>query len=840
MALSGSFNTSAYNNLYIEFSWTGSQSISGNYTDVAWKAVCRRSSGSGGYYAHWSIVVAGETVNSRSQSDRILITNGTTIASGTKRVYHNNDGTKSFSASISASIYTYATNCTGSGSWTLNTIPRYANPVPSLTARTETSLSITWTADGTCDQVQFSSDNGSTWTAIESINASSGSHTISGLSVNTTYQVKVKARRKDSQLTNESSAVSMTTYNYPFASTMPDFDIGSSVNIGITNPLGHTVTVELLASNNNVAFTGTTSTQTISVDPTASTLYASIPNAMSGSYKVRVTYGASVITEDGGLYNVVGSLPTAGDLTYADSNNTAVAITQDDQKIVQNISVPNYSITVQGANSATIASVSITVNGNTFNLAVSGSTATGTGGTINSASSVVATATITDSRGQTITKTVDVDMIAWNNPSAIINIARQQNFYSETDIKVDADYTQIGNSTITISVLGQAEPITGQTTPADVTASLTDNVQDTLVLDNDFAWNIAITLTDSFGGTTTYNTHVSRGIPFVMFDKHRGSMSLNQFPQHDNSLEVNGDIYADNLNANGNASIGGDADIGGDTTITGDTDVSGEITNKNVSITDLALECKNYAYIFPTIKSGSGNGLTWTIDHSDNTITINGTATADTWLAYTGSLSGDGAGADVTALQGKEMTLSIIPANCGVEAFVAFFTGSGGSYIDVQLGIVDSYTFAVPNNAARNRSGVCVPNGTSVSNVKIKLLFQETTVTDTNYVPHAMSNLELTNSLLVKRFTKAYSVTGNNSLSFDASFITIPSGYVILGFMGVSTNNDRVVPRSWRYNGDLSYQYSFEIQNFNSSTISKDFVVYVLFARADLVTFDIS
>lgn len=468
-----------------------------------------------------------------------------TLASDSIWISHQADGTKSFSVSLSGWFYSNH-DVSGSGNFTLDTIPRYANPVPSLTARTETSLTIDWTADGVCDQVQFSSDNGSTWSAVETVNANSGSYTFTGLTVNTTYQVKVKARRKDSQLTDESSAVSMSTYNYPYASTMPDFDIGASVNIGITNPLGHTVTVELLASNNNVAFTGTTSTQTISATPTVSTLYASIPNAMSGSYKVRVTYGASVLTEDGGLYNVVGSLPTAGNLTYADSNNTAVAITQDDQKIVQNISIPNYSISVQGTNSATIASVSVTVNGNTFNLVVGGSTATGTGGVINSASNVQAVATITDSRGQSITKTVEVEMIAWNNPSAIININRQQNFYSETDCNVDASYTQIGASVITINLVGDAVPITGKTTPSQVTATLTDNVTSVVQFDNEFEWNITIVLTDSFGGSTTYHTHIDRGIPAVFTDRRMKAFSVNGFPSHDNSIEVwGGDYYKD-------------------------------------------------------------------------------------------------------------------------------------------------------------------------------------------------------------------------------------------------------------------------------------------------------
>jgi hypothetical protein len=47
-----------------------------------------------------------------------------TIKSGTLTINHNSDGSKSFSVSVSAAIYTTAVNCTGSGSFTLDKIPR--------------------------------------------------------------------------------------------------------------------------------------------------------------------------------------------------------------------------------------------------------------------------------------------------------------------------------------------------------------------------------------------------------------------------------------------------------------------------------------------------------------------------------------------------------------------------------------------------------------------------------------------------------------------------------------------------------------------------------------------
>lgn len=554
MALSGSVSTNAYQGRYLQVTWTATQSIANNTSTISWTLKGAGTGQSSYYYAgNFAVTIDGSTVYSVDNSNRIKLYDGTTVASGTKVLTHSTTGTKSFTITVKGAIYSYADNVSGTGSFTLNTIPRYANAVPTLTARTETTLSISWTADGIVDQFQYSIDNGGTWSTATDPNASTGSFSVSGLTANTAYNVKLKARRKDSQLTNESSAVSMSTYAYPYANSMPDFTIGNAVTLGLFNPLAHTVTVTLKASGGTTVATGTASGTTITLTGTAASLYASIPNALSANYSVSVTYDGNTSTNTGGLYIVDqnANKPVIGSFSYADSNGTATAITLDSSKIVQNISTPLFTgSSLAAQNSATLATASVTVNGSTYTNNSPSATTTIQGGVINSTSNVTATLTLTDSRGLTATKTVTVQMIAWSAPTGIIDVARQSNFYTETDMKVDADYTQIGNSTVTISVLGQAVPITGQTTPADVTATLTDNVQSTLNFDNNFAWNIAITLTDSFGGSTTYNTYISRGIPFVFFDRYNSSVGINKFPTHQNSFEVDDDIYADDLNAN--------------------------------------------------------------------------------------------------------------------------------------------------------------------------------------------------------------------------------------------------------------------------------------------------
>ena len=550
MAISGSVSTNSYDGRYLTCTWSATQSIANNTSTISWTLKGAGTGGSSWYYSGpiwigFENVGGGNIWSNTYWTSRQKLYNGTVVATGSFTITHNNDGTRKFNIFIEGAIYTSASNVDGHTTVTLDTIPRYANPVPALTARTETSLTVGWTADGIVDSFQYSIDNGSTWSTATDPESTTGSFTVSGLSADTAYSVVLKARRKDSQLTNQSTATEFSTYSYPYAETMPDFTIGNSVTLGLFNPLGRTVTVTMDGA------TGSTSTTTLTLTPTAATLYALIPNATSGTYSVSVTYSGHTLTKTGGLYKVDenANKPVIGTFTYADSNGTATAITLDASKIVQNISTPRFTGSgLVAQNSATLATVSVEVNGATYTNSSPSGTTNVQGGVINSTSDVIATLTVTDSRGITNTKTVNVSMIPWTQPSAIITVERQANFYSETDMTVDASYTEIGSSTITISVLGQAVPIPGQTTPSDVTASLTDNVQSTVNFDNNFAWNIAITLTDSFGGTTTYNTYISRGIPETFFDRFRRSMSLNGFPTHDNSVEIFGGDYYKNGN----------------------------------------------------------------------------------------------------------------------------------------------------------------------------------------------------------------------------------------------------------------------------------------------------
>lgn len=544
---SGSFNltrtgsTSSY--ITFKCAWTSKANTSANTSTVTVTVTATKSASSTAntYGNQTTTVKVGSDSQSNSGSFTLAPSKTITLLSKTYTVAHNADGTKS--VTITANVGGNVMYANGSATVTLDKIARYPTITQSLTARTETTATIKWVSDSTIDYIWYSTNNGSSWTGVNVADGTSGTYVLSGLTAGATYQVKTRVRRRDNQLTTDSSALSVTTYSYPYANSMPNFTIGSKLTLGIYNPLGRSVTVNILGADGSQISNDTTTGTSIAGYNGAtvvSRLYASIPNAKSGTYKVKVTYGTQITTKTGGTYTVNANncAPSIGACSYADTNSSTIALTENNQDIVQNHSTVKYTATgLTANNSATIKSCSVTVNGNTYNLTISGTTATGGNAVINSGTSIDAVFTVTDSRGITATETITVNMLSWHIPTAIINLARQDNFYTACNLTVDANFPSInGNNSVTIAY--NATEDSG--TAAAVSGALTDNVTSVVNLDNNYAWTVSVKLTDRLGGTATYTAYISRGMPIIYFDRIKSSVGINCFPVEEGSLEVNG------------------------------------------------------------------------------------------------------------------------------------------------------------------------------------------------------------------------------------------------------------------------------------------------------------
>lgn len=122
MASSGSITTNQSHGRSITLSWTlSSQSVTNNTSTIAWTL---KGSGGSGWVTSgaFKAIIDGTTVY--SSATRIDLYADQVIATGTKTITHNADGTRSFSLSCEAGVYTYAVSVTASGSHTLDRIAR--------------------------------------------------------------------------------------------------------------------------------------------------------------------------------------------------------------------------------------------------------------------------------------------------------------------------------------------------------------------------------------------------------------------------------------------------------------------------------------------------------------------------------------------------------------------------------------------------------------------------------------------------------------------------------------------------------------------------------------------
>lgn len=544
MATSGSFNTNKVGDFYCTVSWSRTgYNATKNEHYISYKVVAHNAAGKYRSVYTKELTINNTRVYYNTTSSRFY--DGDTMTSGSMTIKSSNSsGDGSISMSFAAGVGTSSgTNISGSKTWSLNRIPRYASLSQTVSSKTETTITMSWSSDSTCDYVWYSVNN-QQWVQVGSTNSTSGSYTISGLSANTSYNIRTSVRRKDSQLDTNSSNLSVATYAYPYANSMPSFTIGNTLTIGIYNPLGRSVQITIIGADNTEYGGDTISGTSISGyvnDTWQNWWYSTIPNSKSGTYKVKVTYGNIITTKTGGTYSVNENvcIPEAGTFAYRDTNASTIAISGNNQLIIQNNSTVQITIaSAQAKKSATLATASININGRT----ISGSFAAGSRsitfnvGTINVANNISIPITVTDSRGISATKNLDVQILSWSLPTAIINLERVANYYSTTNILVNADYSSLNNNN-TITIQYQIKKVTDTNYGSLVT--IQDNVQAQFEANNLYEWNVRVILTDRLG-STTYNLKLSKGIPIVFFDNFLSSTGFNCFPKDEESVEVNG------------------------------------------------------------------------------------------------------------------------------------------------------------------------------------------------------------------------------------------------------------------------------------------------------------
>lgn len=343
-----------------------SQSVSGNYSNITVKYYAVTDSE---YSTSWSNyktypylgIYYGSKKHEETQTlDSFDFGTNKKILLGTitMNIPHNSDGSMTVSASFTwDSDHSNIGTITGSNSKTLTKIPREPTSNQSFKSKTETSISMNWSSDSTIKAIKYSTDGGTNWSKeIDVTDGKSGSYTISGLSAYETYKIKTRVIRKDNSLYKDSSTLSVTTYDYPYCTSSPDFVIGSDVTLKFYNPLGREFTFYIIANGITIANSWTksgTSYTGISATSSQEQLYATIPNATSAKYQVKVVYGSSTKTRNNGnKYSIDSSkcIPTFSNCTYEDRGSVSTVLTGNNQIVINGYN--SFYVTISKANKA--------------------------------------------------------------------------------------------------------------------------------------------------------------------------------------------------------------------------------------------------------------------------------------------------------------------------------------------------------------------------------------------------------------------------------------------------------------------------------------------------------
>lgn len=332
-----------------------------------------------------------------------------------------------------------------------------------------------------------------------------------------------------------------------------DFNDTQNPTVWYSNPAGNSVSSlqVCIASTNgqtiyvgyrDVSKTGTSYTFPLT-EAERNNLRSAIPNSNSFNvnfYIKTVIGGNTFYSSVTRTMSIVNANPSISSIAYQDTNSRTTGITGNNQVIIQNNSNLQFAFNnLTAYKYATLTNVAVTLNGVTKSANLSGassSSATINFGTVNIASNINASIVVTDSRGNKSSYSKAITIWGWSLPNAIITCQRENNFYDETNLNVDANYSSLnGKNAITITYKYKKTTDATYSSPIEIE----DNVTTTFSIDNDYAWNIQVVIADLLG-STTYNIFIDKGIPIVYFDRLNNSTGFNCFPKNQKSVEING------------------------------------------------------------------------------------------------------------------------------------------------------------------------------------------------------------------------------------------------------------------------------------------------------------
>ena len=339
------------------------------------------------------------------------------------------------------------------------------------------------------------------------------------------------------------------TYNLAVApaasvlSGIANFTIGNAISIGITK-------YNAAFTDNLVIKYGSTTIRTISgitngtsvsfTESELNTIYSLMSTVKSGTFSFTLsTYsgstliGSSAVSSTGSLTNCNPTFVDT-DVRYEDINATTLAVTDNNQQIVQSLS--EVIVTIQAAagnKGASISKYDVSLNGIIKTINAAG---TINFGNINSSTDLSLTTIVTDSRGNTTTIVKTVTCLQWSLPTAVVGVRRKNNFEDESYIKASASYSSVDlKNTLIIRYQKKKTNESEYSSPVEIP----NGFDATTFCEKENAWDFKVIVSDAFG-TTTYNLTLAKGQFILFVDTKKLSVGINCFPTKLESLEING------------------------------------------------------------------------------------------------------------------------------------------------------------------------------------------------------------------------------------------------------------------------------------------------------------
>lgn len=540
-AFSGSTNAK-YQILYLVFNQV-SQDITNNRTLFSYEAYIQSiSGGSGSSTAGAYSITGATTASASSQSWSWNTTTKKTIATGSFYVSHNSDGTlANQTLNISASFKTTSGTLTASTSVSLAvpTIPRYAVITGFTASINDLSASLSWTADKTISQWRWSSNSGTSYSGWITVNASSGSTSLS-VSPGSGYGFIIQVINSASGLTTTSSVVSKTATKTPstlsFNTTTQH--VGNNINWTVNESYAYTHKITYAFGNTSGYILGSDSATSDTATGTWTvpiSLASQIPNATSGSGTIYVyTYYGSVhvgtksYSFTATVPNNVTFQPTATISSIVQGTTLPVGITV----YVQNQSKAKVTSTGTGKYSSTIQTYSVSVSGvGTYY----GSDITS--GTLINSGVVGITVTVTDSRGLQGSTYQDITVVAYSPPQLpTFNASRSESIPADILANFNASISPVNNQNYKYFRIRSKASDGGWVVETDTTQNYTFSGTQFIMSNPDKSYTIEFFVQDSFT-SITQTVQVGTAFTLIDFNASGKGMAIGKVSESD-SFEV--------------------------------------------------------------------------------------------------------------------------------------------------------------------------------------------------------------------------------------------------------------------------------------------------------------